>query len=250
MTGGGDELWLALSAATGGLPANTGLTLNQQGLDAGLRQWPESPVEYSYQGDIRLSNAFILLSPMATEDVIFNFYKSTNGLYYNTLSECVYFPAEADGSAPNNAKVFLDIVRQLCTQSPPADTPCTSWTRLSSPTGPITPQNTQLLLQDIQTAPFITTANDLLDKCLVEASFWGASPLFETAYQIWLQNCSEPDDPVVSLPPITSAPVDVVNPTPNVVVCDRSRGYVPTNSPGGPGTSSPGTPGCTNLFAN
>lgn len=135
----GSRIWLEMEAAMGSLPATYGLGLNQQGIDAGLKKWPEAEVEYSYQGNI----AYDPTSPVGTgvfvkvasvDGVMLNWYRSTNGLFFNTVSECIYFPAEADGSAPSNAKIFLDIVRQLCTQSPPASSStCGEWTRKSIP---------------------------------------------------------------------------------------------------------------------
>ena len=124
--------WKAINNAVGQIPAMIGLKLNEQGLAAGLTQWPESETRYSSQGDVEGAGTLIQVSPI--EDFILNWYKSTNGLFYNTVSKCVYFPAEADGGAPNNAKIFLDIVRQLCMQSPPTATSyCGEWTRRSIP---------------------------------------------------------------------------------------------------------------------
>ena len=177
----GSRIWLEMEAAMGSLPATHGLGLNQQGIDAGLKKWPEAEVEYSYQGNI----AYDPTSPVGTgvfvkvasvDGVMLNWYRSTNGLFFNTVSECIYFPAEADGSAPSNAKIFLDIVRQLCTQSPPASSStCGEWTRKSIPYPDLgwntaaninllayedlafTPNNGQLGPASIPLSPFLVT---------------------------------------------------------------------------------------------
>jgi hypothetical protein len=124
--GGDIAEWLDL--VVGGLPATPGIILNEQGIAAGLKQWPTAEVSYSSQGGV----GFVPGSPefaargtgtdlkvLPESNTIKNFYKSVSGKFYETISQCLYFPEEEEGVVPHNAQVFLSIVRGLCQSSPP-----------------------------------------------------------------------------------------------------------------------------------